>query len=108
MSPSECRRKHSSMDFLKWQIFLEEIECKVQDRTHYYLAQIVQYLVALNTEGGKLEDIQKYLITLTSKKPESDPKDMEAKARLKMKMSRAAWGGFLGVHIPLDDLEDPK
>lgn len=95
------------MDFLKWQVFLEEVECKVHEKLHFHLAQIVQYLVAINTEGGKLEPLQKYLdeIQLGSGKQKPNPDDMEARAKMKMKVSRAAWGAYLGISIPMDDLE---
>ena len=105
-----CKQKTSSMDFVKWQVFLEEEVLNGFHREDYFFAQICQYIEAVNTKDGKIPPIKKFLFKFAKEKPESEVIDGEVPDHIRHQMmkSRAIWGAFAGVDIPMDDLLPPE
>lgn len=108
MGVQECKRKHTSTDFVKWKIFLERLP-NAFNAEHHYLAQIAYVLAQVNAEKGKRFSIEQFLLKFQkdSKKvdgatdlyEEEDSLDRQVKKKMKSKMSRLVWGGMLGIDL---------
>lgn len=94
------------MDFVKWKYYIDEIDLNGFHREDYFLAQIAQYITKTNSKNPNNVDLKPFLLKFTQEKPKTE-KQTKDDVRRKMAMSRAAWSGFIGVAIPMDDLKVP-
>lgn len=91
------------MGFVKWRVWLEE-DLNAFHRQDYFLAQIAHLLAMANSKKPQDIKFDSFLMKFSKKQPETKGPITIEQARHKMLMSRAIWGGALGIEMPVDDL----
>lgn len=101
---TRCKLETTPTQFVMWRVYLDEEEINGFHREDYYLAQICQLIVAVNSKNPKGIKLKDFLLKFAKEKQKSG---LTTKQELRKKMlySRAAWAGLLGIEIPTDDLE---
>jgi hypothetical protein len=94
------------MDFVKWQVYLDEVEMNGFHREDYYLAQIAQCIIQANSKNPNSIKLKQFLLQF-SKEDKGKSKPTKSEVRNRMIQSRAAWGALLGVQMEVDDLVEP-
>lgn len=103
MSKARCKKETSSMDFLKWRVYLDEHELNGFHREDYFLAQIAMYIAMANSKHPEKLSLKQFLMKFTKERQEQE---LTMKAKIARAMnSRVAWGMATKTDIPMDDLK---